>query len=215
MKIKTSSLVFRLWSGAAKFFYGAEYPKAVGRANVCNMFWTLVAGWLIVGLFYLFAVVLVPPALAIIYIGWFILALLAGYVPRMSPIGMYKVISACGEGVRPTYGRILGLTLGRFRFYPYHAAIAYLVWLTVSYVIRTTPAVIWERHPVELYLTGTVLLAATALVMAFRVARFIDGPTGKFIKAHLRAKKERVCPRVVFVDDAGALPKVEPPIVTG
>lgn len=207
MEIKTSSLVFRLWSWIVRHgVTNGEYRTALERANLCDMVIDILGGGLMFGLPFLFAAVLLPPALTVLYCGWVCLALLAGYVPRMSPIGMFKLIGNRGEGVRPTYGRILGLTLGRFRLYPYHVAIAYLVWLPASYVIKTTPAVIWERHHQGLSVGGSILLVLVFLGAILFLTDFMQEPT---VEAYLRAKKERVCPRVTFVDDAGVLPKDE------
>lgn len=207
MKIKTSSLVFRLWSWAAKWGNGAEgYRQELSRANVCRMFWTTLGTGLLYGLWYTMGLPVLSLWLGTVYLVWACIAFLVGYVPRVGPMHAGKLFFVARSDVSLTCGRLLGISLGRFRLYPYHAVIAYFALRITSYLAVTPLKIVQHEHaPLISFL---VFMAVGIAIIAMILGLVMLG-TSDVAAAYLRAKKDRVCPRVTFVDDAGVLPKDE------
>jgi hypothetical protein len=202
--------------------------KRLKTMNLCRFFWDMVLGALMIGLTHLTFLVIVlvmAPVTWGISIIVLSLMLFSGVFPsdgfsrvnkaileedesfpinrllqRFLLLGVYLPVAFLGIDRSPSPVRpYRTLTIFGWRIYPYHVCVPALLYLIVTNGVQAYHTNPNFAHSV--IVAGWVLGIIVAIVALISlIVGFSKSETGKVFRAYLRAKKQRVCPMIEFVD---------------
>lgn len=219
LTLKKSSFIFRLWkrlmiNGPFSKMSEECFAEELERANLCKFFWQVVGqviGTVIIcGIFWFVApVFLTLGACAVI------VALVLGYRPcnvienfksglheltwvflPMYPVGYIIPFITVDD----TYCHYRTIRLFGRALYPIHLlAPVLLYWLGQTFWLEYQTNEAFAQSVIHLSLLAGSFIGVIVVMAGILAAN--KSEAGKLFRAYLKAKKDRVCPRIEFTDD--------------
>ncbi len=194
MELRKSGKLYRL------AYLCTDEKEMPDKTNLCKFFWRVVIG---IPLQLLFTIVIFIVAGVVVSILWLGALTLFAYRPTFDKKKMIK----CDDGTHlpvtliTWWPKFRGRRIWPITILSFLAGLCLVVYLCV---VGLPLLLTWTTGPPPVVSLGSIAVLLV-LVMVFRlVPRIRDSETWQVFKAYVKAKKRKVCPIIVFVDDEKA-----------